>query len=94
MTDPETSHEAALSITPKRLRDTQAAVLGMFHDYGPMTHEQLIERYLGDEDKPQQTDSGLRTRCRELVRLGKVRDSGKRDRLASGRQAIIWEAVE
>jgi predicted ArsR family transcriptional regulator len=35
----------------------------------------------------------IRPRITELSRLNKVRDSGKRRRNASGRQAIVWAPV-
>lgn len=36
----------------------------------------------------------LRPRRRELELMNRVRDSGKRRRTMSGRQAVIWEKVE
>jgi predicted ArsR family transcriptional regulator len=35
-----------------------------------------------------------RPRCTELVQAGRIRDSGRRTRNDSGRQAIVWVAVE
>jgi hypothetical protein len=37
--------------------------------------------------------SGARTRRSELVDMNLVRDSGKRRKTRSGRNAIVWEAV-
>jgi hypothetical protein len=91
-TDPETSHEAAVSVSA--LRQKQDGVLGLLRRMGPMTLEELVSRYryeMGVTDfLPQQSDSGIRTRCSELVRMGLVEDSGQRARTASGRKAVVW----
>lgn len=87
-TDPWSSHEAAASVT--KVRESQKAVLEALTILGPMTDEELAHQYGGT---PQQSPSGLRTRRSELVELGKVRDSGQRRVLRSGRRAIVWEAL-
>ena len=43
---------------------------------------------------PSQSQSPLRPRRIELVKLGLVKDSGKTRKTRSGRQAVIWVAVE
>jgi hypothetical protein len=93
-TDPETSHDAAASID--HLRDRQMSVLTVLWDWGPMTDTDLVERYEGlarEELIPRQAPSGIRTRRKELVDLGLVSNSGARQKLASGRWAIVWRAV-
>ena len=92
--DPETSHEAARSVT--KLTARRWAVLKVLEQHGPMTDEQLMIRYAelaARGDLPEQSVSGLRTRRSELVTMNKVRDTGVRSRMASGRQAIVWEAL-
>lgn len=90
--DPETSHEAAESVT--HVRRSQAAVLGVLAFLGPSTDNELISDYeegIAKYGLPQQSPSGIRTRRAELVRDGLVKDSGKRTWLPSGRRAIVWE---
>ncbi len=43
--------------------------------------------------EPKFAPSGARTRRKELVRLGLVRDSGVRKRTEANRPTIVWEAV-
>lgn len=94
-TDPQTSHLAARSVTG--LPHRQAAILEAFKAVGrPMTHQQLVAVYgqmFAQGRVPYQSESGIRTRCCELVDLGRVVDSGERSRLCSGRLAIVWRAV-
>lgn len=92
-TDPITSHEAAASIGQEQIRASQRAIMSLLAKYGPMTHQQMIRWYSYSRYYPCQSESGIRTRCKELVRLGQIRDSGGRAVLASGRRAIIWEAT-
>ena len=87
-TDPGTSWEAARSITPEKLRESQYKVLRVLQIYGPMNDERLTEMVVG-----LMSQSGARTRRSELVSMGLVRDSGRKDVLRSGRRAIVWEAV-
>lgn len=98
-TDPETSQAAAASISEHNLRTSQNAVLAILTYVGPVTDEELVGYYddlaatYGPEHLKLQTHSGIRSRRAELVRLGRVRDTGQRRRLATGRQAIVWGAA-
>jgi hypothetical protein len=95
-TDPGTSHAAAKSIDPDRLRETQEAVLACFREFNAMHHELLVETYESvyrDRGWPKQSVSGLRTRTSELCSAGLLRASGGTVTLQSGRQSIVWEVV-
>lgn len=59
----------------------------MFSTYGSMTDEQLVERYSG---QPRQSVSGIRTRRKELVDMGAIRDTGTRALMKTNRKAIVW----
>lgn len=91
--DPETSHEAARHVS-ERLRESQGAVLRVFDAFGPMTDEQLLDNYalFGQRNNvPMQSPSGLRTRRHELVELGKIVFTGRRDQSAGGKiKPRIW----
>jgi hypothetical protein len=101
-TDPDTSHEAAASLSSEVIRRSQAEVLAMLTWQGPSTDAALVTAYgahvaagsniLGLRLLPQ-SPSGIRTRRRELVEAGRVRDSGARVRMVSGRNAIVWEVA-
>ena len=90
LTDPDTSHAAADSVT--NLTEKQSHVYWILKHHGPMTDQTLtdLHRVRGF---PRQSESGLRTRRHELVEMGLIRDSQRRERLASGRQAIVWEVA-
>lgn len=97
--DPVTSHEAAGSITAVKLRESQHAVLRVLGKLrAGATDETIAEKYYEmvafDHGYPYQSPSGLRTRRAELVKAGLVEDAGKRKRLASGRNAIVWARVK
>lgn len=87
-TDPDTSHAAAASITGVQLRESQLSVLRLFRLIGDMTDEQLLDA--AGRNSVRQSPSGLRTRRRELVDLGRLRDTGDRVLLNTGRRAIVW----
>lgn len=84
--DPGTSWEAAESVTG--IRESQAEVLALFREHGPMTDEEARARYRG-----RQSVSGFRTRRSELVDRGLVRDTGERRRMTTGRRAVVWAAA-
>lgn len=88
--DPETSHAAAASLSVDRLREQQRYVLMLLEIWGPSTDVQLARFHATDSDAPRMSPSGLRTRRAELVRMGKVRDTGGRVVLPTGRKAIVW----
>jgi hypothetical protein len=89
-TDPITSHEAAESVGEPS--ETQAYVLRALRK--PRTDSQLIEAYNALARAPRASESGIRTRRAELVAMGRVSDSGKREKTASGRWSIVWERTE
>lgn len=92
-TDPVTSHEAAGSV--KHLRVSQEAVLSAFPS-SPllgMTDQELVSKYghlTGEGHVPLQSESGVRTRRSELVKKGRLVDSGDRRLTVSGRKSIVW----
>jgi hypothetical protein len=84
--DPETSIAAARSIAPT-IAASQAEVLVLFREFGPMTDEEARQSY-GEGGR--QSESGLRSRRAELVRMGLLEDSGRRWPGRTGRQMIVW----
>lgn len=87
--DPETSVAAAASV--ERIRASQLIVLEALRYCGPMTDEKLVSLPVVQRSM---SESGARTRRSELVGKGLVVDSGRRERLASGRRSIVWMASE
>jgi hypothetical protein len=92
-TDPETSHDAAKSV--KDLTATQAAIVRILCWHGPMIDEEIVAEYRKREgwaEVPMASAAGIRTRRVELTREPHylVVDTGARQKLASGRQSIVW----
>lgn len=88
--DPWTSHAAAESV--RSLNKKQSEVLKVFKTYGRMTDEDLLRLHKGLADFGQlevQSDSGLRTRRRELADKGLVKAMGKTTN-SRGRPTIVW----
>jgi hypothetical protein len=86
-TDPHTSHEASRSVG--NITATQEYILKALTR--PATDVDLVERYQNLRNAPRASESGIRSRRSELVAAGLVKDSGARVRLASGRNAIVWQ---
>lgn len=93
-TDGKTSRDAAVSVTDtEKVRDW---IMHLFREFGEMHDEYLVENYTNGSvhQRPRASDSGIRSRRAELVRLGKLRDSGERGLTASGRKSVVWEIVK
>jgi hypothetical protein len=84
-TDPETSHEAARSVT--NITPLKREILQKLMT--PMTDKDLYA-LLFTSSHLIVTESGVRSRRAELVQAGLVRDTGERHKLTSGRLAIVW----
>lgn len=97
-TDPETSYEAAASTGDVRV--SQAAVMFVLNECGPITDETLVNAYhrawARDVDNllPRQTASGIRSRRAELVRLGLVVWTGQKAIMTTGRKGRVWAVKE
>jgi hypothetical protein len=88
-TDPQTSHDAAKSV--KDINKTKQAILSLLRKH--QSDMQLVANYsklVRQNKAPRASESGIRSRRAELVKLGLVKDTGKRDRSASNRQMIVW----
>jgi hypothetical protein len=89
--DPSTSWDAARSVD--RIRESQSIVLSVLRTFGPATDSDVYRILTaGDYGRPW-TPSGARSRRSELVAMGLVMDSGRRERLPTGRMSIVWAAT-
>ena len=86
-TDPSTSHAAAASMKPAKLAHQRRLVYETLKARGPMTDWDLVNCLPGE------SPSGVRTRRKELASAGLVCDSGGKQRLPSGRAAIVWRVT-
>lgn len=86
-TDPATSHAAAASV---KQRPGHEAILAILDLFGPHTDEALYE---WPEVRAVCSPSGARTRRAELVDMGLVRDTGRREKTAANRDTIVWEKI-
>jgi len=89
--DPETSREAAESIPLERVSEVQHKILTLLKIHGPMSDEQLVERFDGCWPSSA-TDQSVRSRRGELVRKGLVVDTGRRSTTRYGRSCVVWGA--
>jgi hypothetical protein len=83
--DPETSHEAAASVV--NMTAKRQAVLDCLRAIGK-GHDQAILDAYRSMSLPEQSDSGIRSRRAELVRMGHVVDRGVL--LINGQQHTVW----
>lgn len=87
-TDPFTSHEAADRV--KDITLVQHYVLKALRR--PRNDSEMIEAYKAIKGAPNHSESGLRSRRAELVKEGKVENTGKVVVMPSGRRSIVWQA--
>lgn len=93
-TDPDTSRQAAASISETKMRETQRVIVDILDRFGPACDEDIAiyaHQLESLGEAPKQSPSGLRSRRAELVSAGVIRDSGERAKTSSGRQTIVWE---
>jgi len=90
-TDPQTSHDAAASISNDTARTRRYRVLELIRERGPISDDDWFELYL--QRWPGSYSYSHRSRRTELRDLGYVRDSGLRKKNPSGREAILWEVT-
>jgi hypothetical protein len=89
----ETSRAAERSLNKKTIEVVRQNIY-MILKKKPMVDWDMIDMYRTRKRAPKASTSGLRSRRAELVRMGLVKDSGKRIKLRSGRYSIVWEAVK
>jgi hypothetical protein len=86
-TDPQTSHDAGDSVSD--ITETQSYILRVLSKK-PRNDSELIAAYRNFKRAPMASESGIRSRRSELVKLGSVTDTGERVVLPSGRRSIVW----
>jgi predicted HTH transcriptional regulator len=82
----DTSKAAAQALAP-RLNHLQEKALASIREYGGLTREQVPE-------KTEIAAKSIEPRVSELRKKGLIVDSGKRRKNVSGKEAIVWVAVE
>jgi hypothetical protein len=90
-TDPETSRDAAASVSSEKIRGGRLLIYRTLVDFGPMIDDEI---YGFSAVRAELSPSGARTRRSELVSRGLVVDSGARKTTRSGRQAIVWAVAK
>lgn len=93
--DPSESHKAARSV--RSTGPTHRRIMSLFKDKPQMTDSEIKYQWQVREvrdDWPPISDSGLRTRRRELVTAGLLRDSKRRLTTDGGRTTAVWEVNE
>ena len=94
LTDPETSHQAAGSLTAERLTETQRNILELLADY-EMSDEEIGFRHYAIAETGRwhhASSSGLRSRRAELVQMGLVARHATTT-TKFGRRTIVWKLV-
>jgi len=95
--DPETSHQAAKSVKERTVTELHRWILSTlrWEVSGGMTDEELqVFHSISYSSKPPpSSNSGLRTRRCELVRMGLVEEVG-RSKTKGGRSCIVWGLVK
>jgi len=92
--DPDTSHEAAASVSQVRMTKTRQAILDLLKRYGPLSDERIWDGLVYQGLDGNTSLSGARTRRSELVAAGRVYDTGERAKGKTGRNMIVWAAKE
>ena len=91
-TDPETSHEAAASITHRRINRSESLVSMVLRGLGEGTDLQIEQaaRLRGSDDTPQR----LRSARAKLVEFGLAEWTGEHGLSPTGKRARIWRVTK
>jgi hypothetical protein len=90
MSDPQTSHDAAESV--ENITPTKQTILTILNT--PKTDEELVrifQAWASHGSAPKASESGIRSRRADLVKSGRVIDTGERREISTGRKAIVWQ---
>ncbi|TQK19114.1 hypothetical protein FBY40_1605 [Microbacterium sp. SLBN-154] len=92
--DSGTSLEAAALQTDARTSRVQAVIMSILAEYGPQTDDEIVDRYNARAGAhpavPTVTPQSIRTRRRELVVAGKVREADAFGFSKLGNRASVW----
>lgn len=94
-TDPGTSWAAAGSV--RNQTQVHRFLISLLRQFGPMTDEEIAHRWKHQQvewDLPLTSDSGLRTRRKELVDMGVAEATGEERRTKSNRKTKVWRLVD
>lgn len=95
-TDPDTSYEAAMKAVAHASK-YRPLLLEIITEHGPITFDEIIGHYnmrrVMDESVPGASDSGIRTRVKELQRMGLVRIDPEKGVSSHGNRARRWVVV-
>lgn len=92
-TDPSTSQIAALKVS-SNLSENQQSVLEAFIEGGAMTDVELVRFYQSNTGSffwPLQSESGLRTRRKELTDVGLIVNTLRKIRVDGHGLSIVWD---
>lgn len=95
--DPDTSYEAAMKAAMGASK-VRPVVLGIVTAHGPMTHDEVIGHYnrllIIQPDTPRASESGIRTRLRELREAGLIIQDENNGFSKFGNSAKQWIVVD
>lgn len=95
--DPETSVHAAIKAA-LGASNIRPVVLDIVREHGPLTHDEVIGQYnrrlVMDPDTPRSSESGIRTRLRELRDRGLIAEDESQGHSKFGNPAKQWVAVD
>jgi hypothetical protein len=78
-------------MSDEKIRRSQQEVMKALRRVGPCDDTTLVNEMQSNERYGWQSESGIRTRRKELERQGMVVDTGVRVALDSGRMARVWD---
>lgn len=87
-----TSWDAALSQTPEKRQKLYKAIRILLISLGPMTDDEILNEL--KKRKFPHSDSGVRTRRRELTDAGWIKPCGEKRSSNLGNPSIVWDAVK